>query len=78
MAKEKIQTKLKNVSNTTQMVRNFINLVKDNSTNAKEYFIDFKALYSEKPYYAHVKESILEEVELIGMDVNDVNDFLSN
>ena len=76
---EKIENTLKDVRNTTTMVKKFLILIqKDMSQeqDIKSDFEAFKALYSDQPYYKDVKDSILEQVEMIGIDASEVESYL--
>lgn len=70
MSKEKdIQETLKNIDDTATMIRKFLNLVKNHASESNDYLSTFKNMYSDQPYYSHVKESILDQVDVIGVDV---------
>ncbi len=78
MSKEKdIQETLKNVDDTANMIKKFLNLVKNHASESNDYLIAFKTIYSDQPYYNHVKESILDQVDVIGVDVEVAENLLS-
>ena len=79
MAKEKIEVALKNVRNTTTMVKKFLDILKaqQNSEEIDNYLQAFHDSYSSYPYYPDVKESIITKVEALGMDTDHVNEILS-
>ena len=59
------------------MIRKFLNLAKNHASESNDYLSAFKAMYSDQPYYTHVKESILDQVDMIGMDVEVAEQLLS-
>ena len=80
MAKDRIQKEVSSARNTTTMVNKFLGLVQtaasENEASADEFFKSFKELYGHKPYYNDIKSSILEEMDLIGMDVQHIDELL--
>ena len=80
MSKEQeIQDILKNVPDTTTMVKKFISFLeaKNKETiNIDLYLESFKTLYNERPYYDDVKESILTKIEILGMDAGHAEEML--
>lgn len=79
MAKAKVEKALKDVRNTTTMVKKFVELIKVESSieELDSYLKAFHDTYSQYPYYHDVKESILAKVEALGVDVDHINDMLS-
>lgn len=52
------------------MVKKILNLVKNHIVESNDYHSAFKELYHDQSYYDHVKESILDKVDIIGVGVD--------
>jgi len=78
MAKKKIQDALKDVRNTTTMIKKFVDLLKteENIEEVDKCLEAFHALYNKNPYYDDVRDSILTKVEALGMDADHVSEIL--
>ena len=79
-AQEKIENALKDTRNTITMVKKFLILIQKDilqDQDIKSDFEAFKELYSDQPYYKDVKDSILEQVEMIGIDASEVESYLA-
>jgi hypothetical protein len=71
MSKEKqeIEIALKNVHDTTTIVKKFAKLLeKHESDGIEDYLREFKTLYGEYHYYNKVHDAIITETEMLGMD----------
>jgi hypothetical protein len=71
MSKERqeIETALKNVHDTTTMVKSFVKLLaKHEADGIDDYLKEFKTLYGEYHYYDKIQNAIITEMEIIGMD----------
>ncbi len=78
MSKEKdILETLKNVEDTATMIRKFLNLIKNHASQSTDYLIAFKNIYSDQAYYHHVKESILDQIDIISIDAEVAEQLLS-
>ena len=73
---QEIKDKLKDVHDTTTMVKRFASLLKAHETDTTDYLRAFKASYGEYHYYSKVKEAITTEMEVLGMDTDHVSDIL--
>ena len=79
MAKKKIQDALKDVRNTTKLVSKFVKLlqpIQADENEVNEFLDAFKTIYNGAPYYTDVKESIIEEIGILGMDTDNASDHL--
>lgn len=75
--KQRIKEELKDVRDTTTMVKKFVYLLSlCGPQNVDSYLLGFKELYSKAPYYQDVKHSIIDKVELVGIDVYHAEHFL--
>ena len=78
--KQTLQNMLENVPNTTILVSKFIKLLesyKSDENKMRDALISFKEIYKVTSYYEDVKENIIQEVSMLGMDTYDINQYLS-
>ena len=75
--KDKVNNKFDNASNTTQMVKDFIEIIKSVKGNTNDIKDCFKAVTEyckEEPYYDHLKDSIIRQVDVDMLGTADIND----
>jgi hypothetical protein len=82
MMQQQLEAALKEVDNTTALVSKFVKFLQQiqKTKQSEEAFNDaldtFKELYKGAPYYNDVKESIIEEVSMLGIDIDIINQHL--
>lgn len=68
-AKQEVESTLKNVHDTITMVKKLAKLLEKHEIDGiGDYVGEFKTLYGHYDYYEEVKDAIIEETEMIGMD----------
>lgn len=75
---EEVKKALEGVHDTTTMIKKFVKLLEKHETDGiDDYLIAFKGSYSDYHYYDKIKESIVTEIEMLGMDSEHAADILS-
>lgn len=75
--KDKINNKFDNASNTTQMVKDFVEIIKTakgNTNDIKECFKAVEEYCKNEPYYDHLRESIIRQVDVDMLGTTDISD----
>ena len=72
--KSKIEELLKNVDTTTLLVIKFVKFLakyKDNDDAIRDALLAFKEIYKDDSFYKDVKDSIIRDAGMLGMDADE-------